>query len=120
MRRRIAWLMILPILVLAESAGHSLTYRLAAPGAHERALSVARTGHGYLDSLHSLVGVCLALVLIRLLLRLASSIGRTLAARARTRPRAHSRPDAEPAAIDLPRLLPLAHGIARRGPPRLA
>ena len=54
-------------------AGHSVGYRLATPDTHERADTLAHSGHGYLDYAPLTLAVCLGLLLAALLLRAVAS-----------------------------------------------
>src|SRR5262245_44162352 len=71
MRERTAWLAVLPLLVAGELAGHSLAYRIVAPGGAERAALLARTGHDYLSYLHPLPALCAVLLSVALARRVA-------------------------------------------------
>lgn len=73
MRQRAAWWLAVPILVVGEMAGHSLAYRIVAPGVAERARLLERTGHAYLADLHPLVAVCLVLAAAAVVQRAAAS-----------------------------------------------
>jgi hypothetical protein len=62
MRRRLAWLVALPLAVVGTLAGHSVGYRAAVPDAHERAQVLASSGHGYLQYAPLVIALCVALV----------------------------------------------------------
>lgn len=72
-RARVAWTLTLPFLVVGELAGHALAYRLVAPDTHERAALLARTGHGYLGVVPTVVGLCLALAAVAIVARLGAA-----------------------------------------------
>lgn len=80
-RRRSAWLVSLPLVVLGSLAAHQLAY-LAVAGDHVDAL-LAETGHGYLDQLPT--GAVLGLVCVVLGLGLAA-LDRVRGARGKTIP----------------------------------
>lgn len=60
MRRRLAWLIALPLSVIGTLAGHSVGYRVALPDAHERAHVLASSGHGYLQYAPLALALCTA------------------------------------------------------------
>ena len=69
MRRRLAWLATLPLMVAGLLAGHGLAYRLAIPDAHARGHALAHSGHGYLGYTPLVLAVCLGLLLVALAFR---------------------------------------------------
>jgi hypothetical protein len=195
MRRSLAWLVAVPLMLAGSEAAHALAYRFAYPDLHVRMHVLLVTGHGYLRWLPLVFGVAAAVVALslvvaavdaargraprglpawafallpplafvvqehverllhtgvfpwhefgtptfvpglalqlpfallayvaaRLLLRTAERAGRAVARTAPPQPRlvaiALSAPAAEPL---LPRLAPISHGLAKRGPPLLA
>ena len=67
-RRNVAWLLTVPLAVVAAQLAHALAYRLAEPSAHERAHLLSETGHGYLRLTADGLGVVAAAVLFALIL----------------------------------------------------
>ncbi len=61
MRRRLAWLIAVPLAVIGSLAGHSVGYRAALPDVHERTQALATSGHGYLDYAPLAIALCIAL-----------------------------------------------------------
>jgi hypothetical protein len=79
-RRRLAWLVSLPLMAVTSLLAHSVSYRIASPGEHERVRLLAETGHAHLAYRPLLVAALLTLVLLGLVV-LAFE-----AARGRSRP----------------------------------
>jgi hypothetical protein len=73
MSRRLTWLLTSPLLVGGVLAGHWLAYRAAIGDPHARAHALDVTGHAYLDYAPTIAGICLALVLTALVLRVSAS-----------------------------------------------
>lgn len=48
MRRRLAWLVALPLVLAGTEAAHALAYRIVFPQSHLRLVVLAASGHGYL------------------------------------------------------------------------
>ena len=66
MRRRLAWLVTLPLLLASSQLAHVLAYRVVYPEAHVRAAALLRTGHGYLSTLPLVLGIAGAVALLAL------------------------------------------------------
>jgi hypothetical protein len=66
MRRRLAWLVTLPLLLASSQLAHLLAYRAVYPEAHVRAAALLRTGHGYLTALPLVLGIAGAIALLAL------------------------------------------------------
>jgi len=73
MRRRVAWLLALPIAAAGLSAGHELAWRVAVPDAAVRSRELAQTGNGYAQHLPLVLAICLGSVLIAFALRARSA-----------------------------------------------
>jgi hypothetical protein len=67
MRRGLAWLVAVPLILAGSQAAHVLAYRWVYPEAHVRVLTLASTGHGYLAQLPIALGVGGAIALVSLL-----------------------------------------------------
>ena len=81
MRRALAWLVALPVLLAGSQAAHVLAYRWVYPEAHVRVRALVSTGHGYLSHLPLVLGVTGAVASVSLLLA-AVDAARGRAARA--------------------------------------
>ncbi|HVP75439.1 MAG TPA: hypothetical protein VMS63_05400 [Gaiellaceae bacterium] len=68
MRRVLAWLVALPLLLAGSQAAHLLAYRWVYPEAHVRLEALVSTGHGYLSHLPLVLGVGSAIASLSLLL----------------------------------------------------
>jgi hypothetical protein len=68
-RRHLAWVSTVPLMVAGLLAGHTVAYRLAFPDAHARADALTHSGHGYLGHAPLLLAVCLGVLLAALLFR---------------------------------------------------
>jgi hypothetical protein len=66
MRRRLAWLVALPLMLAGSQLAHAAAYRLVYPQAHVRGLRLVATGHGYLTWLPVALGIAGACVLVSL------------------------------------------------------
>ena len=66
MRRRLAWLVTVPLLLASSQLAHVLAYRVVYPEAHVRAAALLRTGHGYLSALPLVLGIAGAIALLAL------------------------------------------------------
>jgi hypothetical protein len=66
MRRRLTWLVALPLLVAGSQAAHALAYRLVYPGVRVRSQALLVSGHGYLDRLPLVLGVGCAVAFVAL------------------------------------------------------
>lgn len=64
MKRHLAWPIALPLAVIGSLAGHSIGYRAALPGAHERDSVLASSGHGWLQYAPLIVGLCSVAVVL--------------------------------------------------------
>ena len=67
MRRSLAWLVAVPLMLAGSEAAHALAYRLAYPELHVRMQVLLVTGHGYLRWLPLVVGVAASVVALSLL-----------------------------------------------------
>ena len=68
MRRALAWLVALPVLLAGSQAAHVLAYRWVYPEAHVRLQALVSTGHGYLSHLPLVLGAAGAIASVSLLL----------------------------------------------------
>jgi len=68
MRRALAWLVALPVLLAGSQAAHVLAYRWVYPEAHVRLQALVATGHGYLSRLPLVLGAAGAIASVSLLL----------------------------------------------------
>ena len=68
MRRALAWLVALPLLLAGSQAAHALAYRWVYPEAHLRLQALVSTGHDYLSRLPLVLGVAGAIASLSLLL----------------------------------------------------
>jgi hypothetical protein len=67
MRRRVTWLVAVPLLYAGSQAGHVLAYRLVYPGTPIRSRVLLATGHGYYDRLPLALGIAGGVALVSLL-----------------------------------------------------
>ena len=67
MRRSLAWLVAVPLMLAGSEAAHALAYRLAYPELHVRVHVLLVTGHGYLRWLPLVLGIAAAVVALSLL-----------------------------------------------------
>jgi len=67
MRRSLAWLVAVPLMLAGSEAAHALAYRLAYPDLHVRVQALLVTGHGYLRWLPLALGVAASVVALSLL-----------------------------------------------------
>jgi hypothetical protein len=73
MRRRLAWLVALPAMLMGSQLAHAVAYRWAYPQAHVRILHLVETGHDYLAWLPLALGVAGAIVLVGLVVAAADA-----------------------------------------------
>ena len=73
MRRSLAWLVALPLMLAGSQAAHVLAYRWVYPDAGVRLSALVRTGHGYMSLLPFVLGVAAALTLVSLALTAADA-----------------------------------------------
>ena len=66
MRRSLAWLVAVPLMLAGSEAAHALAYRFAYPDLHVRMHVLLVTGHGYLRWLPLVFGVAAAVVALSL------------------------------------------------------
>jgi hypothetical protein len=66
MRRSLAWLVAVPLMLVGSEAAHALAYRFAYPDLHVRVQALLVTGHGYLRWLPLAFGVVAAVVALSL------------------------------------------------------
>jgi hypothetical protein len=66
MRRSLAWLVSVPLILAGSQIAHVLAYRWVYPDAHVRLLALVRTGHGYMSLLPFALGVAGAITALSL------------------------------------------------------
>jgi len=66
MRRSLAWLVAVPLMLGGSQLAHAIAYRIAYPQAHARTLHLLATGHSYLAWLPVVLGIAGACVLVSL------------------------------------------------------
>ena len=66
MRRSLAWLVAVPLMLAGSEAAHALAYRFAYPDLHVRMHVLLVTGHGYLRWLPLVFGIAAAVVALSL------------------------------------------------------
>ena len=76
MKRRLAWLIAVPLAVIGSLAGHSVAYRAAVPDTQERTQVLAASGHGYLDYAPLVIALCVALAGLGFVAAVLDSFGR--------------------------------------------
>jgi hypothetical protein len=67
MRRSLAWLTAVPLMLAGSQVAHVLAYRWVYPSAQVRLRALLSTGHGYMDRLPLLFGIAGAVVFVSLL-----------------------------------------------------
>ena len=73
MRRSLAWLVAVPLMLVGSEAAHALAYRFAYPELHVRMQVLLVTGHGYLRWLPLVLGGVAAVVALSLLVTAADA-----------------------------------------------
>src|SRR5579871_4747634 len=73
MRRGLAWLVAVPLLVSGSQVAHVLAYRLVYPDAGVRLGALVRSGHGYMSLLPLALGAAAAVTLVSLALAVADA-----------------------------------------------
>ena len=73
MRRSLAWLVAVPLMLVGSEAAHALAYRFAYPELHVRMQVLLVTGHGYLRWLPLVLGAAAAVVALSLLVTAADA-----------------------------------------------
>lgn len=73
MRRTLAWLSALPLVLAGSQAGHALAYRWVYPEATVRVGALAGSGHGYLSLLPLALGVAMAVLVLSLVAGVADA-----------------------------------------------
>jgi len=73
MRRSLAWLSALPLMLAGSQSAHVLAYRWVFPSSQVRLHELLSTGHGYMDRLPMVLGVTGAVALISLLVGVADA-----------------------------------------------
>jgi hypothetical protein len=68
MRRSLAWLVALPLMLAGSQAAHVLAYRWAYPDAPVRIRALFATGHGYMNTLPLVLGIGAAIAVVSLVL----------------------------------------------------
>ena len=66
MRRSLAWLVAVPLMLAGSQVAHVLAYRIVYPQASVRLRDLVETGHGYMSSLPLALGVAGAIVVLSL------------------------------------------------------
>jgi hypothetical protein len=66
MRRSLAWLVSVPLILAGSQVAHVLAYRWVYPDAHVRLVALVRTGHGYMSLLPFALGVAGAVTALSL------------------------------------------------------
>ena len=66
MRRSLAWLVAVPLMLAGSQTAHVLAYRWVYPDAGVRLDALVRTGHGYLSLLPAALAVAGAVALLSL------------------------------------------------------
>lgn len=66
MRRSLAWLVAIPLMLAGSQVAHVLAYRIVYPQASIRLQDLMQTGHGYMSTLPLVLGVVGAIVLLSL------------------------------------------------------
>jgi hypothetical protein len=81
MRRGVAWLSALPLILAGSQAAHVIAYRLVYPSSHVRLHELVATGHGYMEQLPLVLGIAGAIAVVSLLVGVADAArGRRLRA----------------------------------------
>jgi hypothetical protein len=81
MRRSLAWLSVLPLILAGSQVAHVLAYRWVYPSSHVRLQALLSTGHGYMDRLPLVFGIAAAVAFVSLLVAVADvARGRSLRA----------------------------------------
>jgi hypothetical protein len=81
MRRGLAWLVAIPLMLAGSEAAHVLAYRFVYPQAHVRVLALALSGHGYLSRLPLVLGAAVAVAFLSLVVAACDAArGRTMRA----------------------------------------
>jgi hypothetical protein len=81
MRRSLAWLSVLPLILGGSQVAHVLAYRWVYPSSHVRLQALLSTGHGYMDRLPLVFGIAAAVAFVSLLVAVADvARGRSLRA----------------------------------------
>jgi hypothetical protein len=73
MRRSLAWLSVLPLILGGSQVAHVLAYRWVYPSAHVRLQALLSTGHGYMDQLPLVFGIGAAIAFVSLLAAVADA-----------------------------------------------
>jgi hypothetical protein len=73
MRRSLAWLFALPLMLAGSQAAHVLAYRWAYPSSYVRLQALLSTGHGYMDRLPLVLGIAAAIAFVSLLVAVADA-----------------------------------------------
>ncbi len=66
MRRTLAWLVAVPLMLAGSQIAHVLAYRIVYPQAGVRLHALVETGHGYMSALPLVLGVAGAIVVLSL------------------------------------------------------
>lgn len=80
-RRRLPWLVAVPLIVGGSFSAHGLSYRIVAPDPASRAELLHDTGHGYLTHVPQILALLLALLLVGIGLRVLTAARGAVGAR---------------------------------------
>jgi hypothetical protein len=79
MRRSLAWLFALPLMLAGSQVGHVLAYRWVYPSSQVRLHALLLTGHGYMDRLPLVFGIGAAVAFVSLVVGVVDAArGRSL------------------------------------------
>jgi len=79
MRRGVAWSCALPLMLAGSQVAHVFAYRWVYPSSQVRLRALLATGHGYMDRLPLVLGVCAAVAVVSLAVGVIDVLrGRTL------------------------------------------
>lgn len=73
MRRVLAWLLAIPLMVAGSQVAHVVAYRLVYPDAHVRLQALVASGHSYFDYAPAALGLAAAAILVSLAFAVADS-----------------------------------------------
>jgi hypothetical protein len=62
MRRGLAWLVAVPLMIMGSQVAHVLAYRIVYPNASVRLQDLVETGHGYMSALPLVLGIAGAII----------------------------------------------------------
>jgi hypothetical protein len=73
MRRSLAWLSVLPLMLAGSQVAHVLAYRWVYPSSQVRLHALLSTGHGYMDRLPLVLAIAAAVAFVSLLVAVADT-----------------------------------------------